>query len=49
MFCGDNRVGKTEHWLEEQEFDLVLLDIQLPDGDGLQLMKMFRKHSLMRQ
>ena len=30
---------ELEHWLEEQEFDLVLLDIQLPDGDGLQLIE----------
>lgn len=35
----------AQHWLENGEIDLVLLDINLPDGSGLEFLKQVRKES----
>ena len=37
----------SEGWylLEKEEFDLVICDVVLPDGDGLELVKKLKKFS----
>jgi PAS domain S-box-containing protein len=36
------RVSEAETLLESQPFDMLISDIQLPDGNGLDLMRMYR-------
>lgn len=38
-------VREAETLLSEEEFDLIILDINLPDGSGFDLCKKIRKHS----
>jgi DNA-binding response OmpR family regulator len=39
-------VATAERLLRERQFDLVLLDLRLPDGDGLALLRAMRKRGL---
>ncbi|RQO61148.1 DNA-binding response regulator [Paucibacter sp. KBW04] len=36
------RVSDARYWTEEQSFDAVLLDLGLPDGNGLDLLRQLR-------
>ncbi|WP_281646625.1 sigma-54 dependent transcriptional regulator [Parendozoicomonas sp. Alg238-R29] len=37
-------VGEAEHFLEEQKFDLCLTDMNLPDGNGIELVQFIQQH-----
>ena len=36
------RAADATHWVSKKQFDAVLLDLGLPDGDGMQLLDYFR-------
>lgn len=36
------RVADAKHWVNEEEFDAILLDLGLPDGNGMDLLRHFR-------
>lgn len=36
------RVGDAKHWVGEETFDAILLDLGLPDGNGLELLRHLR-------
>jgi DNA-binding NtrC family response regulator len=36
--------GEAARLLDREEFDLVLTDLQLPDGDGIEILRMTREH-----
>lgn len=38
-------IKEAEEYIEKNEFDLIILDINLPDGSGLEFCKEFRKKS----
>ncbi|MFY8118241.1 MAG: response regulator transcription factor [Roseateles sp.] len=38
------RVADARQWLAEGEFDAVVLDLGLPDGDGMELLRRVRRH-----
>ncbi|MEJ6000901.1 response regulator transcription factor [Paucibacter soli] len=37
------RAGDARAWLAEQSFDALLLDLGLPDGDGMDLLRLIRQ------
>ena len=43
VWCGSSREGKAA--FDEQSFDLIVLDVGLPDGNGFELCKEIRKSS----
>src|SRR3984957_19339600 len=40
-----NNVAEAQRMLKTEQFDLCLTDMQLPDGDGLELVKWMQQHS----
>lgn len=36
------RVADAKHWVDSEPFDAILLDLGLPDGSGMDLLKLFR-------
>ncbi len=38
------RITEARYWLEQQVFDAVVLDLGLPDGNGLDLLRSIRQH-----
>ena len=41
-----DNIGTAEAYLEVSKFDIILLDIMLPDGDGRNLLKKIRKKNI---
>jgi DNA-binding response OmpR family regulator len=37
------RAADAQHWVGEQAFDAVLMDLGLPDGSGMDLLRQFRR------
>jgi DNA-binding response OmpR family regulator len=37
------RAADAQHWVAEQAFDAVLMDLGLPDGSGMDLLRQFRR------
>src|SRR6202045_4830926 len=40
-----NDVAQAQHMLKTEQFDLCLTDMQLPDGDGLDLVKWMQQYT----
>jgi len=44
--CSARNGEQAQQWLDKQRFDVIVLDIMLPDGDGYQLCRRWRKKAI---
>ena len=44
-FVHKSSITETKKYLEEEQVDLIILDVALPDGNGFEYLKELRKNS----